>query len=97
MNNSEKQPITKHTIVIRAIGFILLVAAIAYIILPFDFDNKGVIGYIDDFLFFMAAFTLLRASFTPPKQRFVKRQFYIISTVCFIMGFLWLGALATLL
>ena len=96
-NKAAKQIITPKTIVLRSTAVLILILAIAYVTLPFDFDAKGIVGFIDDFFFFMAAFTLLRASFTQPERRFIKRQLYIISTVCFIMGFIWLGILATLL
>ena len=41
--------------VCRVIGVLLVLAAIAYVIWPGDFDEKGLIGYVDDFMVFMAA------------------------------------------
>ena len=92
-NNTPRPRITKNTIFIRSVAVVLLIAAIAYIVLPLDFDSKGAIGYIDDFFIFMGAFTLLRASLTKPERKFVKRQLYMISASCFLLGLLWLAIL----
>ena len=39
----------------RVIGVLLVLAAIAYVVWHGDFDDKGIVGYVDDFMLFMAA------------------------------------------
>lgn len=71
-----------------------VLAAVAYTIVPFDYDREGVLGYADDFFVFMAAFTCARAAFTMPAQKAVRRQLCMVAAVCLCLGVLWLWLLA---
>jgi uncharacterized membrane protein YkvA (DUF1232 family) len=88
--NQPKRPISTRTKVLRIIAIVLLIASIAYVIIPLDFDKKGILGYFDDFFVFMAAFTFLRGSFTPPERPYIKRQLYSISLTCIVLGIVWI-------
>lgn len=46
----------------RAFSVIFFVLSIIYVVVPVDYDGT-IIGYIDDFMFFMSSFCLLYASF----------------------------------
>ena len=78
----------------RVIGVLLVLAAIAYIIWPGDFDNKGLIGYVDDFMVFMAAFTFAHGSFQKPERRYIRRQLYMLSSLFALLALCWIFLLA---
>lgn len=46
----------------RVFSLIFFVVSIIYVVMPIDFDTS-IVGYIDDFMFFMSAFCLLYAGF----------------------------------
>lgn len=48
-----------------ALALLALIAAIAYIVAPIDFDGP-IYGKIDDFCFFMAAFCFAQSQFINP-------------------------------
>ena len=48
-----------------ALALLALIAAIAYIVAPIDFDGP-IYGKIDDFCFFMAAFSYAQSQFINP-------------------------------
>ena len=48
-----------------ALSLLALIAAIAYIVAPIDFDGP-IYGKIDDFCFFMAAFCFAQSQFINP-------------------------------
>jgi len=80
--------------VCRIIGIVLVVAAIAYTIWPGDFDNQGIVGYVDDFMVFMAAFTFAHGSFQRPERRYIRRQLYMLSSLFALLGLCWIIMLA---
>ena len=80
--------------VCRVIGVILLMAAIAYIVWRGDFDNKGIVGYVDDCFVFMAAYTFTRSSFMRPERRYIRRQLYMLSSLFALLALCWVILLA---
>lgn len=80
--------------VCRAIGVLLVLAAIAYVVWHGDFDNKGIVGYIDDFMVFMAAFTFAHGSFQKPERRYIRRQLYMLSSLFALLALCWVILLA---
>ena len=80
--------------VCRLIGAVLLLAAIVYIAWPGDFDQKGIVGYVDDCFVFMAAYMFLRGSFIRPERRYIRRQFYMLSSLFALLALCWVILLA---
>ncbi len=88
--------------VCRVIGAVLLLAAIVYIVWPGDFDSKfpgefdskAVVGYVDDCFVFMAAYMFLRGSFLKPERRYIRRQFYMLSSLFALLALCWVILLA---
>ena len=80
--------------VCRVIGVVLLLAAIAYVVWRGDFDDKGLVGYVDDFMVFMAAFTIAHGSFQRPERRYIRRQLYMLSSLFALLGLCWIILLA---
>jgi len=80
--------------VCRMIGVVLLLAAIAYVAWPGDFDDKGIVGYVDDFMVFMAAFSFAHGSFQRPERRYIRRQLYMFSSLFALLGLCWVLLLA---
>ena len=78
----------------RVVGVVLVLAAIAYTIWRGDFDEKGLIGYVDDFMVFMAAFTFAHGSFQRPERRYIRRQLYMLSSLFALLGLCWVIMLA---
>lgn len=78
----------------RVIGVLLVLAAIAYTVWPGDFDHKGVVGYVDDFMAFMAAFTFAHGSFQRPERRYIRRQLYMLSSLFALLALCWIIMLA---
>ncbi len=77
-----------------AVGFVLVLAAIAYVIWGGDFDDKGIVGYVDDFMMFMAAFTFAHGSFQRLERRYIRRQLYMLSSLFALLGLCWVILLA---
>lgn len=80
--------------VCRAIGVLMVLAAIAYVVWHGDFDSKGIVGYIDDFMVFMAAFTFAHGSFQKPERRYIRRQLYMLSSLFALLALCWVILLA---
>ena len=80
--------------VCRVIGVLLVLAAIAYVIWPGDFDETGLSGYVDDFMVFMAAFTFAHGSFQKPERRYIRRQLYMLSSLFALLALCWIFLLA---
>ena len=78
----------------RMLGVVLVLAAIVYIVVPVDFDSKGVVGYVDDFMVFMAAFSFAHGSFQRPERRYIRRQLYMFSSLFALLGLCWIILLA---
>lgn len=80
--------------VCRVVGIVLVLAAIAYVIWGGDFDDKGIVSYVDDFMVFMAAFTFAHGSFQKPERRYIRRQLYMLSSLFALLGLCWVILLA---
>lgn len=78
----------------RVLGVVLVLAAIVYIVVPVDFDSKGIVGYVDDFMVFMAAFTFAHGSIQRPERRYIRRQLYMLSSLFALLGLCWVLMLA---
>ena len=78
----------------RIIAVVLLILAIAYIIMPYDFDDLGILGYADDFFLFMAAFTYMQCTFQRPERHFLRRQLSMLSVVFLCLAICWAAMLA---
>lgn len=87
-------PVTTGMKVCRVIGIVLLLAAIAYVAWPGDFDDKGIVGYVDDFMVTMAAFTFAHGSFQKPERRYIRRQLYMLSSLFALLALCWVILLA---
>lgn len=94
MNKQIISPVKMKALRIGAVVYILL--AIAYLVMPIDFDRIGWLGYLDDFFLFMSAFTFLNGAFQKPERAFIRRQFFLLSAVFFVLCPLWLLILTTL-
>ncbi len=94
MENKEKQPLSVGMKLCRVIGVVLVCAAIGYLIWSGDFDHKGIVGYVDDFMLFMAAYTFARGSFLRPERRYIRRQLYMLSSLFALLALCWVIMLA---
>ena len=90
----EKMEVSTGLKVCRVIGVVLLMAAIAYIVWRGDYDNKGLVGYVDDCFVFMAAYTFTRGSFVRPERRYIRRQLYMLSSLFALLALCWIILLA---
>ena len=90
----EKMEVSTGLKVCRVIGVVLLMAAIAYIVWRGDYDNKGLVGYVDDCFVFMAAYTFARGSFMRPERRYIRRQMYMLSSLFALLALCWIILLA---
>ena len=95
MEQKEKQvEVSMGMKVCRFVGALLLLAAVIYIVWPGDFDQKGIVGYVDDCFVFMAAYMFLRGSFIRPERRYIRRQFYMLSSLFALLALCWVILLA---
>ena len=94
MEKKERQVVSAGMKICRVIGVVLVLAAIAYIIWRGDFDSKGLVGYVDDFMVFMAAFTFAHGSFQKPERRYIRRQLYMLSSLFALLALCWIILLA---
>ena len=92
--DQEKKPVSAAMKACRAIGIVLVAAAIAYLAWRGDFDHKGIVGYVDDCFVFMAAYTFARGSFTRPERRYIRRQLYMLSSLFALLALCWIILLA---
>ncbi len=95
MDNKKQQvPVSTGIKICRVIGVILVMAAIGYIIWGGDFDDKGIVGYVDDCFIFMAAYMFMRGSFMRPERRYIRRQFYMLTSLFAVLALCWVILLA---
>jgi len=80
--------------IFRIIAIVAVLAAIAYIVLLRPFHERGIVGYVDDFFVFMAAFTFAHGSFQRPERRAIRRQLYKIAALFCVLALCWVGMLA---
>ena len=78
----------------RVIGVVLLIAAIGYFFWSGDFDRKDVVSHVDDCFVFMAAYMFTRGSFLRPERRYIRRQFYMLSSLFALLALCWVLLLA---
>ena len=74
----------------RIAAVVYLLMAIAYVAMPIDFDRVGWLGFVDDFFLFMSACTLLYGAFQKPERAFIRKQFFLLSAVFFVLCPVWL-------
>lgn len=96
MEKKERLEVGTGQKVCRVIGIVLVLAAIGYIVWPGDFDSKGIVGYVDDFMVFMAAFTFAHGSFQRPERRYIRRQLYMLASLFALLGLCWIILLASM-
>ena len=94
MKKKETQEISTGMKLCRVIGILLVIAAVGYIVWPGDFDSKGIVGYLDDCFVFMAAYMFMRGSFMRPERRYIRRQFYMFSSLFALLALCWVILLA---
>jgi len=90
----EREPVSTVMKVCRVVGIVLLIAALAYVVWRGDFDDKGIVGYVDDAFVFMAAYMFTRGSFMRPERRYIRRQFYMLSSLFALLALCWIIMLA---
>lgn len=95
MNKKENQvELSVGMKVCRVLGVVLVLAAVAYVVWRGDFDGKGIVGYVDDFMVFMAAYMFARGSFLRPERHYIRRQLYMLSSLFALLGLCWIIMLA---
>ena len=81
---------------LRIVGVVYMLSAIAYLVMPLDFDRVGWMGYIDDFFLFMSAFTFMNGAFQKAERAFIRRQLFLLSAVFFVLCPIWLLVLTAI-
>ncbi|MDO4510780.1 MAG: hypothetical protein Q4B68_03060 [Bacteroidales bacterium] len=81
---------------LRIVAVVYFLFAIAYVVMPVDFDRIGWMGYVDDFFLFMSAFTFLHGAFQKPERAFIRRQLFMLSAVFFVLCPVWILILTVL-
>lgn len=81
-----------NTLTGKILAIAVLVAAIAYIIIPIDFDGP-IYGLTDDFCFFMAAFCYAQSRFINPGKVSARN---LLKRIALIFACLGIAALAIL-
>ncbi len=95
--NKKREPavVTAALKACRVIGVALVLGAIAYLVWPGDFDSRGLmLGRMDDYFLFMAAFLFAHGSFQRPERRFIRRQLYMLSSLFALLALCWVLMLA---
>lgn len=82
--------------ILRIVGFVYLLLAIAFVASPYDFDEVGWLGYVDDFFLFMSAFTFLNGAFQKAERAFLRRQFFMLSVMFFVLCLVWIAVLVAI-
>lgn len=90
----EKMEVSTGMKICRVISIIMLIAAIVYVSWRGDFDSRGLTGYVDDFFVFMTAYMFTRGSFLKPEHRYIRRQFYMLSSLFALLSLCWIFLLA---
>ena len=78
------------------LSIIALIAAIAYIIMPADFDGP-IYGIIDDFCFFMAAFCYAQSQLINPSKVTARALLKRFSIIFICLGLITLTIIAALI
>lgn len=74
---------------LRLLSLLSIVVAILYLIYPGDYDN-GIIGRIDDFLFFMSAFCFAYSQFIDNMHARASIILAVVSILFCLLGAIWL-------
>ena len=82
--------------VLRIVGVVYMLLAIAYLVMPLDLDRVGWMGYIDDFFLFMSAFTFMNGGFPKAERAFIRRQLFLLSAVFFVLCPIWILILTSI-
>ncbi|MDY3216685.1 MAG: hypothetical protein SO193_03565 [Sodaliphilus sp.] len=82
--------------VLRIVGVVYMLLAIAYLVMPLDLDRVGWMGYIDDFFLFMSAFTFMNGAFQKAERAFIRRQLFQLSAVFFVLCPIWILILTSI-
>ena len=90
----ERQEVGTVMKICRVIGIVMVIAACGYFLWRGDFDNRGIVGRLDDCFIVMAAYMFARGSFTRPERRYVRRQLYMFSSVFAVLALCWIIMLA---
>ncbi len=77
----------------RWLAVLFILAAIAYLVMPIDYDGP-IIGFIDDFFVFMSAFCFTFSQFSKKVNKLVRRQLYTFSISFLVLAILWIVILA---
>ncbi len=99
MNNTKEKTVVAPSPFLkgmRALSVVLLLCAIGYIVMPWDYDKRGVMGYVDDFFIFMGAFSFLNGAFQGPERHYIRRQLWMIALVFAVLGLLWVYVLGVM-
>lgn len=75
----------------KLLSILLLAIAIAYVVMPIDYDGP-IIGYLDDFMLFMSAFLNMMRTFY--SNTIVRHKLGLISMVFLVVAGLWIVVLA---
>ncbi len=69
----------------KTVSIILFILAIVYLIIPVDYDGSY-LGLMDDFFFFMAAFSFLISSFLKSLNKKAQLKLEFIALTFLILG-----------
>ena len=79
--------------IMKVLSIASILFAIIYIVMPIDFDGP-IIGIIDDFFVFMAAFCFCQAQFLKPEKYKAKHLLNLIALIFACLSLIWLMILA---
>ena len=82
--------------VLRIVGVVYMLLAIAYLVMPLDLDRVGWMGYIDDFFLFMSTFTFMNRAIQKAERAFIRRQLFLLSSVFFVLCSIWILILTSI-
>ena len=74
--------------VLRIVGVVYMLLAIAYLVMPLDLDRVGWMGYIDDFF--------LNGGFQKAGRAVIRRQLFLLSSVFFVLCSIWILILTSI-
>ena len=77
----------------RILGVIAIIIAVAYIIMPIDFDGSWA-GFIDDFFIFMAGFCYCTSQFSKHANKATRHALNKLALIFVIAAIAWVAVLA---
>ena len=90
-NKNASKP-RNNNVTFKWLAVLFLIVSIAFLVMPIDFDGP-IVGFIDDFFLFMAAFCFAFSQFSKRATPIVKKQLYVISLTFLVFAILWLAIL----